>query len=186
MPGPLPLPTAVKKLRGTYRADRANPHEPLAPALTKTPAPPDWLSADGRNAWRRIVRLLVSMRVLSGADLDLAAVLADQLGTYEQAGRALKDKASLTFVVTDGDGTAKAVQPWPEIKIKQAAAAEIRRLVEHFGLSPSSRSRIAAIVPAAPAEDDPFAEFETSPLDRIIHRQRISADSTDHDDEVLS
>ena len=38
--GRKPLPTSLKRLRGTYRADRAKGNEPDVP--TSIPEPPDW------------------------------------------------------------------------------------------------------------------------------------------------
>jgi len=122
-------------------------------------------------AWRRLVRLLTGMRVLGAQDLELLAVLADQIATYERAGQALAAKPALSFVVLDGDGNPKGLTTWPEIKIKAQAAAEIRRLAEHFGLSPSSRSRVSAH--SVVVEHDPFAEFDPqpNPLDRFLKRR---------------
>jgi P27 family predicted phage terminase small subunit len=149
----------VKALRGTLRPSRVNPHEPVAVPLSRAPRPPDWLDPAGMVAWRRLCAVLLPMRCLCSGDLDLLAVLADQLSSYEAAARFLREKGAQSFVLLDGDGSPKGVQPWPEIKIRSAAAAEIRRLAEHFGLSPASRSRVsAATVPEA--DEDPFAEFD--------------------------
>ena len=150
--GPLPFPTKVKADRGTLRADRTNPAEPVTlPA--KAPRPPAWLDAEGVKAWRRLVRVLTATRVLGAQDVALLAVLADQLSVYERCARFLQAKGGESFVVTDGDGTPTGVHAWPEVRIKAAAATEIRRLCEHFGLSPASRARVNAAAPAGPVDD---------------------------------
>lgn len=164
-PGPQPLPTATKRLRGTLRPDRQNPREPVGRVLTRAPKAPDWLDDLGRLAWARLCAVVVPMKVLTAGDVELLAVLADQLAVYEHAAVALRVKGSLSFVVLDGDGNPKGVQAFPEVKLKAAAAAEIRRLVEHFGLSPASRSRVA--VPAPDTTDD-FSQFDLPvPLTRV-------------------
>ncbi len=155
-PGPLPLPTAAKLLRGTLRKNRQNPQEPVGAVLTRAPKPPDWLDDLGRLAWARLCAVVVPMKTLAAGDVELLAVLADQIGTYERCAAALSGKG-VSFVLLDGDGNPKGVQTFPEVKTKATCAAEIRRLVEHFGLSPSSRSRVSA---AAPAVVDEWAEFD--------------------------
>ena len=165
-PGPQPLPTHTKRLRGTLRRDRQNALEPVGRVLTRAPKPPDWLDDLGRLAWSRLCAVIVPMQTLTAGDVELLAVLADQLATYEHAAAALRARGSLSFVLLDGDGSPKGVQTFPEVKLKAAAAAEIRRLVEHFGLSPASRSRVAVQAPAMP--DDPFAEFDPiAPATRV-------------------
>lgn len=146
--GPLPFPTAVKAARGTLRADRANPREPAALPIGRVKAPA-WLDAAGVVAFAWLVSVLRRTRVLGAQDLPLLAVLADQMAQYEQAARVLGEKGSLSYVVLDGDGAPKGVQAFPEVKIKAAAASEIRRLSEHFGLSPASRARVTAAEPGA-------------------------------------
>ncbi len=163
-PGPLPLPTAAKRLRGTLRNDRQNPQEPVGHVLTRAPAPPAWLDDLGRLAWARLCAVVLPMRVLTAGDCELLAVLADQLATYERAASALRDKG-LSFVLLDGDGNPKGVQVFPEVKLKAAAAAEVRRLIEHFGLSPASRSRVSAVAVAAV---DEWSEFFDQPVTRQV------------------
>ncbi len=175
-PGPLPLPTAVKQLRGTLRADRINPKEPQSRALTRAPKAPAWLSPRARAAWARLVPVVLRMRVLADGDQELLALLAHQLAVYEQAAESLAGKDALTFVVMDGDGNPKAIAQWPEIKIAAAASAECRRLAEHFGMSPASRGRVSAVGGSAEAPD-PFAEFDAPhSVDQFINRRRAGSE----------
>jgi P27 family predicted phage terminase small subunit len=164
------LPSAIKTQRGTLRAHRVQPNEPAALPL-RGAKPPAWLSPRARDAWVRLVRILAprggGTRVLGGQDLELLGVFADQVGLYQEAAEVLASKDGLSFVVTDGDGTPKGLHPWPEIKVKQAAAAEIRRLAEHFGLSPASRARVSAVASAAEDAGDEFDRFLAGGLRRV-------------------
>jgi len=156
--GPLPLPTAVKRLKGTLRPGRVAAAEAPTLALPRVIRPPAWLTPGAAATFARLVATLKHMGVLGRQDLDLVALLASQLDLYEACSLALNGKPALTFVVLDGDGNPKGVQPWPELKIRAAALVEIRRLAEHFGLSPASRGRVSSIgIPDS--ADDPFAEF---------------------------
>jgi len=60
--GPPRTPTSVLKLRGSWRGN-ARGDEP-EPAHDR-PDCPEWLSAEERTAWDRVVALLESMRVLT-------------------------------------------------------------------------------------------------------------------------
>jgi P27 family predicted phage terminase small subunit len=168
--GPLPLPSAIKAARGTLRRDRIRPGEPAALPVPADVQPPSWLTAEGVAAWDRLMAVLADAgaRVLGRQDLELLAVLADQIAIYQTAAQTLKAKPALSFVVTDGDGNPRGIHAWPELKIKQAAAAEVRRLCEHFGLSPASRARVSAV----PDADEDRVETPLARLQRDATRFR--------------
>lgn len=131
-----PKPTAVKLLEGTYRRDRANPAEPAPPVGAK---PPPWLPTSGpaRVAWRRLSRVLTATRVLTVADADALALGCVALADFLEA-RA------------DPSGWRRADAAW-----KRYAA-----VLRDFGMTPSARTRVAA-VPVA--ERDPLAEWMARP-----------------------
>jgi len=68
-----------------------------------------------RLAWARLCAVIAPMKTLTAGDVDLLAVLGDQIAVYEHAGAALHAKGSLSFVVLDGDGNPKGVQTFPEV-----------------------------------------------------------------------
>ena len=164
--GRKPIPSRVKRLAGTWRKDRARPDEPAPAALARIPPAPEWLSAYGRAAWARVAAVLVSTRVLTGSDLELLAVLSEACGQHEEVARALRGKGGLSFVTLDSDGSPKSIELWPEIKILKDSAALVARLACEFGLSPSSRTRVAAI--PKPAPPDGFEEFDRSLTDGVV------------------
>lgn len=155
--GRLPVPTGIKALQGTLRKDRVNAREPEAKPLTRAPRPPEWLGPLGVAAWRRLWPVLLPVKVCTVADVEVVALAAHWLGIHEQCARALRDKPGLSFVVQDADGNPRGVQAWPETKLQQQAVVECRRLLEHLGLTPASRTRVSSLGPAA---DDPWDRFE--------------------------
>src|SRR5262245_52662786 len=65
------LPSALKKLRGTYRPSRAAKNE-LSPPL-KTPDAPPWLDEVALAEWRRVVPMLEELKVLTELDRSMLA-----------------------------------------------------------------------------------------------------------------
>jgi len=138
------LPTMTKVLRGTLRPDRLVAREAPPLPLPRVISAPAWLSPTEQVIWRELYDLGVAAGVLGAQDLPLLAHLAAQESLVRQCTETLALKVSLTFVVLDGDGSPKAVLPWPELKLRAAALIEVRRLCEHFGFSPASRARVPA------------------------------------------
>jgi P27 family predicted phage terminase small subunit len=144
------MPTAIKLAKGETRPSRHNSAEPPTLPLRATPRAPAWLGADARVAWRELVALLMASRVLGRQDVALLAVLCDQIAVYQDCAAFLAARG-VSFVVSDGDGNPKGVQAYPEVALRQRAAEQVRKLCEHFGLSPASRTRIAASDAGRPA-----------------------------------
>jgi phage terminase small subunit len=117
--GDKPLPTALKKLRGTVRLDRLNPNEPEPRTLKKVPTAPSWLPEEAKEVWRDLAGILVDLRVLTVADLTMLTVLCVLQGQFIEA-----TKAGEVFGV--------------------ARTGKLQSLLGEFGLSPASRSRVKA------------------------------------------
>lgn len=132
--GPPPKPSAQKKLAGTFRKDRAAKREMAPPP--GTPPRPDWLDAEGRKEWDRVVPQLEALGVLSEID---GAMLADYCAAHALAVKATRAYQKQGLTVTINGQRLKN----PNIKIAQEARAQARLLAGEFGLSPSSRSRVS-------------------------------------------
>jgi phage terminase small subunit len=130
----LPKPSALKILQGTDRADRRNPAEPKPPVGA---VPPPWLPRNGpaRSAWRRLAPALTATRVLTVADSEALALACIALADFLEA-RA------------DANGWRRADAAWKRYS----------GMLVQFGMTPSARTRVAA-VPAV--ERDPLAEWIT-------------------------
>ena len=64
--GPSRTPSALKRLHGTWRADRVSENEPNPePAIPDCPVE---LSDEAKKEWARVSAELVSMRLLSEVD----------------------------------------------------------------------------------------------------------------------
>ena len=149
--GAKPVPTNIKALRGTLRADRMNAHEPKAqPGM---PSCPTELGALAKREWKRISKHLSAMGLLTTIDRAALALYCDHYGRWIEAIKALKQYG----VVIKSPNSYLMQSPY--LAIANKAGENVRLLLAEFGMSPASRVRVHA-QPAA--EDDPFARFDRS------------------------
>jgi len=142
-----PLPTAVKRLRGTLRQHRVNPAEPTP--SPGAPSRPPTLPASARPAWRWLVRLLTSMRILTKADGPVLLLAACRLTDYQELSRDLEVHGR-TYSTTTSTGSTMYRQRG-EVALRDAAWRDTMAALTQLGLTPSSRSRVGTVAnPATP------------------------------------
>ena len=147
--GPPAKPTATKVLEGTFRKDRAQKHEPK-PKL-ETPSVPNWLNAEAKREWRRIVPLLESLNLMTKPDRAALAGYCQAYSRWRQAERIL-DAEGLTMSYTTQTGY-QIWQARPEVAIAQQSSKLMKAFLSEFGLTPASRTRINAPPPAEEKKD---------------------------------
>jgi P27 family predicted phage terminase small subunit len=135
-PGPRPKPSALKRLEGTYRPDRAAPAEVQAPA--GVPEPPIPLDAESMKAWAILTGHLQLLGLLSTVDGHTLAGLCRAVSKAVAADAILAAEGLLT-VNRFGDKVEH-----PAVSISRQAWADVRAFGTEFGLSPASRTRIGA------------------------------------------
>lgn len=138
--GPPPLPTAVKKARGTYRKDRAAPREPKPP--TGTIVMPSHLGPAARVLWKELLPHLTGMGVMSPAFRRALELLCAAYQEYRDASR-----------------RPKPGEPKDSLPGWNARSDAWRRVVvglREFGLTPSALSRVnSGSPPPAPPPPSP-------------------------------
>ena len=144
-------PTALKVLHGTFRADRAA-DEPQYSA--KAPRPPASLSPGARVYWRELAELLSGARVLTAGDRQSLALTCEALEQHRAATVVMLEHG-MTYTTINADGMEMA-RPRPEVTIADAAWKRAMRGLVEFGLTPASRTKVAAL--PAPI-DNPFDFF---------------------------
>ena len=159
MPGPAPLPTAVKALRGNPGKRPLNKQEPK---FTGTPICPEWLTKVAKQEWDRVVKELASLDMLRAVD---SAALAAYCVSYArwQSAEAIVEKQGQTvsepILSKTGKVLGQKIKRHPATSIAKEAMASMLRASSLFGFDPSSRSRInLGDGPIA----DPFTEFMES------------------------
>jgi len=137
------VPTALKILAGNPGKRRLPEHEPQAKPAA--PPMPDGMSAAAKAEWRRLVPELVALGVLTSIDRAALVGYCEAWSTYLRANLELaKPDAPLVQTTTGGD----SLSAW--LRVRSAAAKEMRDFATEFGLTPASRTRVAATKPKDP------------------------------------
>lgn len=128
------LPTQQKILQGTYRKDRANESE-IFPDRASNLQAPKWLAKKAREKWSELAPILSRNGLLTECDLDSLAIYCQTWIRYVDAENKL-NKGSTT---TAASGY-QQVNAW--ITIAKNCRADLMKLGDRLGLSPSARGRI--------------------------------------------
>ena len=131
-----PKPTALKLVTGNPGHRPLNRKEPKPEAAI--PECPDFVQGEARKTWRRIARKLHRIGLLTEIDGMALAVLCQSWAEYLDATAKLKE----TGMLVKSPGGYPIMNPY--LAIANQAVKKVRALLAEFGMSPSSRSRIAA------------------------------------------
>ena len=141
--GPPKLPDEVKKQRGTFRADKANPN-PVRLPCAKVPDPPEDLNEREREWWRAFAAGVNAVGVYTEADAISFRILVRSMALLEaaHAGEVLEEAAAGVFRVVSVTSIVSLTRT-------------VSSLLTRYGLDPSSRDKL---VPAPRAETGPEAD----------------------------
>ena len=132
--GRRPLPTVLKVLRGTDRPDRLPADEPK-PRL-RSPRPPAHVQGVALEEWRRMVRLLRPLKLLTAID---GTALAAYCLCYERWVDAEEKVRRFGVIVKSPRNYA---QQSPYLSIANKARTQMMKILVEFGMTPASRSRV--------------------------------------------
>jgi P27 family predicted phage terminase small subunit len=129
-------PVDLKKIEGTFRADR-NLEQPMLVELSVgVPQPPAHLNPLGFEYWDITCKELLNNNLLAGADLGLVAGYCNELGLYKSACE-MTEKEGVVIVNRFGD---QVVNPW--YNVRSAALKQATQMGQLFGITPSARAKI--------------------------------------------
>ncbi len=148
--GPPKKPTALKRLQGTYRPDRAPANEPTPEG---TAEPPDFLTAEAREEWDRLAPGLTTMGLLTSADRAVFAGYCQAWADYLRLTAQLNEMAS--WVWESEKGYRQAV---PELAMRKEAWSRAVQAGSRLGLDPAARSGLH-VQPKTPKDENPFAKL---------------------------
>jgi len=117
----------------------------------KAPTCPDHLDADAQKEWKRLVKMLLRIRVLTEADGIALANLCQAWSTLVKAQMKLNE-SGLLLKTPSG-----YVQQSPLLGIVNSCVDIITKLSREFGLTPSSRCRLE--VTPEPKAETPMGRF---------------------------
>ncbi len=141
-PGPPPKPTALKKLEGNAGKRKLNASEPKPKA--QLPRCPVQLSPNAKTTWKRLGDKLLKSGLIAELDEAAFAVLCESYAAYLD----LLKRARADGPIVNIGGQAV---PNPYLSRADREAEKVRKLLGEFGMTPSSRSRIA--LPPSQDED---------------------------------
>jgi P27 family predicted phage terminase small subunit len=147
-------PTAVKKLRGNPGKRKINKREPKP--MIGAPPMPAHLSKLAKHAWRRLVPILLSMKVLTIADGDALAGYCTAIEQWILASAAI-GKYGLLVVELDESTSTGNLKTNPAVRVRSDALRHMRSFESEFGLTPASRAKLE--IHADSDEADPFEDF---------------------------
>jgi P27 family predicted phage terminase small subunit len=129
-------PTALKVLHGDFDKNpkRRNKSEPTPDlAIPKCPA---WLSEHAKAEWKRITKEVGDLKVLSLGERGALEQYCDTYGKWRECNETIK---------ADGQwySTNHGLAEHPAAKAHRVYAGMCQKLLCEFGLTPSSRSRLA-------------------------------------------
>lgn len=149
------LPDELKSLRGTDQPCRMVGN--TAPAGTAIMSlPRSGLKGSAKKVFEIVATELIHNRLLDWVGVDLVVAYAREMGLYHDMMRTV-EKEGYTIEVATKSGTMTVVNP--KRKVAESALANAKSLASEFGLTPSSRHRVAALLSDDVPKDD-FAEFE--------------------------
>jgi P27 family predicted phage terminase small subunit len=169
MKGRPAVPVHLKLITGNAgrRPVDADPASALDPAI---PDCPEHLNAAARAEWQRIVPELVKAGLLSVIDRAALALYCQafarwQLAEEKIAAAAAKDPDGAGLVSAAKNGF-KQLDYW--LVISNRAQEQLLKYLQEFGLSPSTRARVAALAKQGSLFDD-------DPMEGVLSAGRPSA-----------
>jgi P27 family predicted phage terminase small subunit len=106
-----------------------------------TPDCPDHLDDLARKEWDRLTSILVAMKVLTEADYIALANLCQAYSTLVNAQKQM-NKTGILYKSKSG-----YIQQSPLLGIIHTQTTIVNNLLREFGLTPSSRTRVAVVEP---------------------------------------
>jgi len=146
--GPPPLPSALKRARGTYQRCRENPAEPRG--TSGVPEAPPGLDARERAEWDALGERLSTMGVLQKHQVEALELLVRAKVRYLRLAAKVREMGE---VLADAKGE---LYRNPHAIAMEKAEVEFRRLLLEFGLTPAAATRVRAEAEQA-AEGDATA-----------------------------
>ena len=149
------LPNELKSLRGTNQPCRMTGNAaPVGTALISLPR--SGLKGSAKKVFDVVATELIHKCLLDVVGVDLVVAYAREMGLYHDAMREADTEGFILEIETKF-GTTKIVNP--KRKVAESALANAKALAAEFGLTPASRSRLAALLSDNAPKDD-FTEFE--------------------------
>ena len=131
-------PAALKLLHGTGDGrDSGGRVVNQGPGFRRVPpTPPVWLDGEALDLWRRITPELTRLDLLKDGDAEVLATYCETWVDFVEATATIKREG---YYIEARQGTLRH----PAVAVKRQAAADLRAIAAHFGLTPSTEQALA-------------------------------------------
>lgn len=130
-------PSAIKKIKGTYRDREAMDNEMQPPKLeSDTNAPGELVNEFATDEWLRQTKVLSGLGMLTETDLSLLLSYCNECGTYYEAMQQIKENGYYQETKANGRIISSSYT------IANRALANMIKLSDKFGFNPAARTKI--------------------------------------------
>lgn len=151
MAGRKPLPTAIKKMKGTLQKCRTNKSEPVSSCVTKLPPAPKYFTASAKKIYKTKGDELIAKKILDTLDFDMFISYCIEYANY------IDTSIELAKIPNDAQLGPNSEAIFNRLKLKNKQSWErAKAIAVEFGFTPSSRSRVKI---AEQKIEDPFGNF---------------------------
>jgi len=112
------------------------------------PDPPTWLDREAKAEWRRIIRELARLKLLSRVTRASMASYCQTWSTFVAATKMVQNEG---LIIEAKQGLLRH----PAVGMQLAASAELRRWAVEYGMTPASEQRIKPV-----DEPDAVSDFD--------------------------
>ena len=155
MKGRKKLPDNIKALRGTDQPCRMS-DKPAVQTSTVIKLPKSGLKGTAKKIFAVVATELMHNKLLDVYGVDMVVAYAREMALYHDMMSDI-EKEGVTIEVMTKTGVVTQINP--KRKIAEGALAAAKSLAAEFGMTPSSHSRVSAIMNDNAPKDE-FAEFE--------------------------
>lgn len=135
--GKKPIPTQLKIVKGTDQPCRIRKDEPK-PKFDKL-EPPKELSGAALEQWHEIIGHLQDSKIISNIDIHALAMYCEVYARWVNANNEIRARG---VVVKNSEGV---IMQSPFFHVANKSFAQMKSLLVEFGMTPSSRTRIAEV-----------------------------------------
>jgi P27 family predicted phage terminase small subunit len=146
--GRKPIPSKIKQLQGTERADRKNHHEPISDAID--PKAPSHLKGNAKKEWNRMIEIFENMNLLTKMDRSALEQYCVCYGRWIDVEKEIVKHGTISI-------SEKGV-PFisPRVNLSSMMLKQMKSFLSEFGMTPSSRTRLHV---EKPTEEDEFDSY---------------------------
>ena len=155
MKGRKKLPDNIKALRGTDQPCRMS-EKPAVQTAMVVKLPKVGLKGTAKKIFAVVATELMHNNLLDVYGVDMIVAYAREMALYHDMMTEV-EREGVTIEVVTKNGVVTQINP--KRKVAEGALASAKSLATEFGMTPSSRSRVSAILNGNERKDE-FAEFE--------------------------